>query len=294
MSLIADHVFYSYGMGSVFETQAVRDVSIKIEDGQMLGIIGHTGSGKSTFIQMLNGLVRPVSGHIFFNGADIFDPEYDRRKLRTRVGLVFQYPEYQLFDSTVLKDVSFGPKNQGLSENEALLRAYKALKSVGMDEKLFDASPFELSGGQKRRAALAGVLAMEPDFLILDEPTAGLDPKGRYELLDMISEIHRERNMGVVLVSHNMDDIAAYVDRILVMCDGAAALYGSVQEVFEHADELISYGLDIPQATSILKKLQNMGLGIDTDAYTPEEAAVKIAEALKYDAGYNHRTILSD
>ena len=281
MSLIADHVFYSYGMGSVFESQAVRDVSLKIEDGEALGIIGQTGSGKSTLIQMFNGLIKPVSGSVFFDGADIFDPEYDRRLLRTKVGLVFQYPEYQLFETTVLKDVCFGPRNQGLSENEAGLRAYEALKNVGMDEKLFDASPFELSGGQKRRAAIAGVLAMHPRVMILDEPTAGLDPAGRRALLDMIFDVRAKTGMSIVLVSHNMDDIAAYVERILVMKDGAAMLDGSVAEVFSRRDELKSCGLDVPQSTSILLRLKSMGLSVNTAAHTPADAVSAILTAVR-------------
>ena len=281
MSLIADHVFYSYGMGSVFESQAVRDVSVKIEDGEALGIIGQTGSGKSTLIQMLNGLIRPVSGSVYFDGADIFDQEYDRRLLRTKVGLVFQYPEYQLFETTVLKDVCFGPKNQGFSENEAGLRAYDALKKVGMDEKLYDASPFELSGGEKRRAAIAGVLAMHPRVMILDEPTAGLDPVGRHALLDMIMDVRENTGMSIVLVSHNMDDIAAYVDRIVVMNEGAAVLDGTVSEVFSHADALKRYGLDVPQATAILHRLNAMGIPVNTDAYTPADAVSSIVAAVK-------------
>ena len=220
MSFILDNVSYRYSEKTAYEIQALDHVNLKIEDGEFIGIIGHTGSGKSTLIQHLNGLIRATEGNIYFNGQDIYEENYDLRDLRMQVGMVFQYPEHQLFEETVFKDVCFGPKNQGLPEKDITLRAYEALQSVGLPEKYFDVSPFELSGGQKRRAAIAGVVAMKPQVLILDEPTAGLDPKGRDEILDMVSEMHARYGITVILVSHSMEDVAKYVDRIIVMDHG--------------------------------------------------------------------------
>jgi len=217
MSIILDKVNYVYSTGSAYEIQALKNINLQIEDGQFVGIIGHTGSGKSTLIQHMNGLMKATSGGIYFNGRDIYEEDYDKKELRTRVGLVFQYPEHQLFETTIFDDVCFGPVNQGLSKDEAGLRAFEALKMVGLPESLYYQSPFELSGGQKRRVAIAGVLAMKPEVLILDEPTAGLDPKGRDEILDLIADMHQKRKMTVILVSHSMEDVAKYVQRIIVM-----------------------------------------------------------------------------
>ena len=246
MSIILDHINYCYSADSAYKVQALKDVSLEINDGEFIGIIGHTGSGKSTLIQHMNGLLKATSGHIYYNGQDIYDNDYDLSKLRHKVGMVFQYPEHQLFEADVLSDVCFGPKNQGLSQDEAKEKAIEALKQVGLKEKYYDASPFELSGGQKRRVAIAGVLAMEPDVLILDEPTAGLDPRGRDEILDQIAWLHQERKITVILVSHSMEDIARYVERILVMNKGYKAFDGAPREVFAHYKELEAMGLAAP------------------------------------------------
>lgn len=280
MSIILDHVNYVYAKGTAYEVKALKDINLKIEDGQFIGIIGHTGSGKSTLIQHLNGLTRATSGSIYVDGEDIDDPDYDRKSLRTRVGLVFQYPEHQLFETTIFEDVSFGPKNQGLSKAEVQLRAFEALKSVGLPEELYYQSPFDLSGGQKRRVAIAGVLAMKPSVMILDEPTAGLDPKGRDEILDLIAKMHRERNMTIILVSHSMEDVAKYVQRIIVMDDGEVMYDGVPREVFRHYKELERIGLSAPQVTYLMHELAEWGYPVDTDAITVEEAKRSILKAL--------------
>jgi len=280
MSIILDHVNYVYSQGTAYEIQALKDINLEIGDGQFIGIIGHTGSGKSTLIQHLNGLVKATSGAIYFNGQDIYDEDYDIIKHRTKVGLVFQYPEHQLFEATILDDVAFGPKNQGLSKNEAELRAFEALKMVGLDESLYYQSPFELSGGQKRRVAIAGVIAMKPDILILDEPTAGLDPKGRDEIFDLISKMHETQKNTVVLVSHSMEDVAKYVERIIVMNGGEVMLDGVPSEVFKHYKELETAGLAAPQVTYLMHELKEKGLSVDVDATTVEEAKRSILEAL--------------
>ena len=240
MSTILDHVNYVYGADTPLAVHALNDVCLKIPDGQFIGIIGHTGSGKSTLMQHMNGLIRATGGHIYFNGEDIYDKDYDRKKLRSKVGLVFQYPEHQLFETDVFKDVCFGPKNLGLDRKETELRAYKALKMVGLPDEYFYQSPFDLSGGQKRRVAIAGVLAMEPDVMILDEPTAGLDPKGRDEILELIKGL-QETGMTIILVSHSMEDVANYVDRIIVMNKGSVMLDGVPKDVFAHYKELEEY-----------------------------------------------------
>lgn len=280
MSIILDHVNYVYAKGTAYEVKALKDINLKIEDGQFIGIIGHTGSGKSTLIQHLNGLTRATSGSIYVDGEDIDDPDYDRKSLRTRVGLVFQYPEHQLFETTIFEDVSFGPKNQGLSKAEVKLRAFEALKSVGLPEELYYQSPFDLSGGQKRRVAIAGVLAMKPSVMILDEPTAGLDPKGRDEILDLIAKMHRERNMTILLVSHSMEDVAKYVQRIIVMDDGEVMYDGVPREVFRHYKDLERIGLSAPQVTYLMHELAEWGYPVDTDAITVEEAKRSILKAL--------------
>ncbi len=280
MSLKLEHVTYTYNPGTAYETHALKDVSLEIPQGQFVGVIGHTGSGKSTLIQHFNGLMRPTFGTVFYNKEDIWQEGYSLKRLRSKVGLVFQYPEHQLFEADVLSDVCFGPKNQGLSQEEALERARTALKQVGLKEKYYSASPFELSGGQKRRVAIAGVLAMEPEVLILDEPTAGLDPKGRDEILDQIAWLHEERKISVLLVSHSMEDIARYVERILVMNQGEKVFDGAPKEVFSHYKELEAIGLAAPQITYIMHALRENGLWTDLTAITVEEAKNSILKAL--------------
>lgn len=280
MSIILDKVNHIYSPGTAYEIQALKDVNLKIEDGQFIGIIGHTGSGKSTLIQHLNGLMKATSGAIYFHGKDIYDEDFDLRELRNRVGLVFQYPEHQLFETTIFDDVCFGPKNQGLSKEEAGLRAFEALRNVGMPEELYYQSPFDLSGGQKRRVAIAGVLAMKPEVLILDEPTAGLDPAGRDEILDLVVRMHRERGITVILVSHSMEDVAKYVQRIVVMNRGSVMYDGTPKEVFRHYKELEAVGLAAPQVTYLMNELKAYGLNVDTDATTIAEARASLLEAL--------------
>ena len=280
MSLILDKINYVYSEGTAYQIQALKDVNLEIKDGQFIGVIGHTGSGKSTLIQHLNGLVKATSGTIYFNGQDIYDEDFDLRELRNRVGLVFQYPEHQLFETTIFDDVCFGPKNQGLSKEEAGLRAFEALRSVGLPEELYYQSPFDLSGGQKRRVAIAGVLAMKPEVLILDEPTAGLDPAGRDEILDLIARMHKEKGITVILVSHSMEDVAKYVDRIMVMNDGILMYNGTPKEVFAHYKELEKIGLAAPQVTYIMNDLKNAGFDVDVSAITIEEAKTSILKAL--------------
>jgi len=279
MSIILDHVTYVYSEKTAYETQALKDICLKIEDGEFIGLIGHTGSGKSTLIQHLNGLLRASAGSIYYQGQDIYDADYSRKELRGKVGLVFQYPEHQLFEETVFGDVCFGPKNQGLSEKEAQLRAFAALRDVGLPEEYWYHSPFQLSGGQKRRAAIAGVLAMKPEVLVLDEPTAGLDPKGRDEILGQVAALHQSRGMAVILVSHSMEDVASYVDRLLVMSQGSILLDGTPREVFRHSQELEAIGLAAPQATYLMRELAGRGIPVDADATTLEEAKNSILQA---------------
>lgn len=283
MSIILDHVNYVYGADTPLAVHALNDVCLKIPDGQFIGIIGHTGSGKSTLMQHMNGLIRATDGHIYFNGEDIYDKDYDMKKLRSKVGLVFQYPEHQLFEVDVFSDVCFGPKNQGLSKEEVEERAREALTQVGLDEKLWQQSPFELSGGQKRRVAIAGVLAMHPEVLILDEPTAGLDPKGRDEILDEISALHRDRHMTIILVSHSMEDIARYADRIMVMNHGEKVFDAPPKEVFRHYKELEAIGLAAPQITYIVQGLKEHGVPIADDITTVTEARDAILHLLGKD-----------
>lgn len=280
MSIIVDKVNYVYSAGTAYEIKALDDINLKIEDGEFIGIIGHTGSGKSTLIQHLNGLIKATSGAIYFHGQDIYDKDFDLRELRNRVGLVFQYPEHQLFETTIFDDVCFGPMNQGLTKEEAGLRAFEALRQVGIPEELFYQSPFDLSGGQKRRVAIAGVLAMKPEVLILDEPTAGLDPGGRDEILDLITRMHRERGMTVILVSHSMEDVAKYVKRIIVMNQGKVMYDDVPKEVFKNYKELEAIGLAAPQVTYLMHELRERGLNVDTDVTTIAEARAAILEAL--------------
>ena len=280
MSIIVDKVNYVYSPGTAYEIAALDDINLKIEDGEFIGIIGHTGSGKSTLIQHLNGLIKATSGAIYFHGQDIYDKDFDLRELRNRVGLVFQYPEHQLFETTIFDDVCFGPVNQGLTKEEAGLRAFEALRQVGIPEELFYQSPFELSGGQKRRVAIAGVLAMKPEVLILDEPTAGLDPGGRDEILDLITRMHRERGLTVILVSHSMEDVAKYVKRIIVMNQGKVMFDDVPKEVFKNYKELEAIGLAAPQVTYLMHELKDRGLNVDTEVTTIAEARAAILEAL--------------
>ena len=279
MLLIADHISYIYSPGTAYEKKALDDVSLTINKGEFVGIIGHTGSGKSTLIQHFNGLEKATSGTIYFDGQDIYDKDFNMKSLRSRVGLVFQYPEHQLFETTVLEDVKFGPKNLGLSKVEVDLRAFEAIKQVGLSEKCYDDSPFELSGGQKRRVAIAGVLAMKPEILILDEPTAGLDPRGRDEILDQIAKLHEE-GLTVILVSHSMEDVAKYADRIIAMNSGKVTFDGTPKEVFRHYKELERMGLSAPQITYVMQAMKELGLDVDTDVSTVEEAKEEILKAL--------------
>ena len=272
MSIKAVDLNYVYGGGTAFEQHALFDVNLEIEDGEFVGLIGHTGSGKSTLIQHLNGLIKASAGELYYNGENIYSQGYDMKRLRSKVGLVFQYPEHQLFEVDVLTDVCFGPKNQGLSREEAEARARKALEQVGLDPSYYKQSPFELSGGQKRRVAIAGVLAMEPEVLILDEPTAGLDPRGRDEILDQIDRLHRERHMTIILVSHSMEDVARYADRLIVMNHGQKVFDGAPREVFRHYKELETMGLAAPQITYLVHDLKARGIDIDDDITTVAEA----------------------
>ena len=280
MSIALEHVNYIYSPGTAYEKRALNDISLEIGQGQFVGIIGHTGSGKSTLIQHLNGLMKATSGDILYDGQSIYAEGYDMRKLRSQVGLVFQYPEHQLFEVDVISDVCFGPKNQGLSEEESEKNAREALELVGFPEKYYKQSPFELSGGQKRRVAIAGVLAMKPKVLILDEPTAGLDPKGRDEILDQIAKLHKETGMTVVLVSHSMEDVARYVDRIIVMNQGSVMFDDIPKRVFAHYRELEAVGLAAPQVTYLMHELAAAGIPVSVDATTVAEAKEEILAKL--------------
>ena len=281
MSIEIKNVNYLYSQGTSYEMHALKNVNLEIPDGQFVGLIGHTGSGKSTLIQHLNGLVKATSGHIYYNGEDIYDEKFSMKKLRSKVGLVFQYPEHQLFETEVLTDVCFGPKNLGFTKEEAEEKAKAALRMVGMGEEYDKSSPFELSGGQKRRVAIAGVLAMDPEVLILDEPTAGLDPRGRDEVLDQVSALQRSRGITVILVSHSMEDVAKYVDRLIVMNQGEVRFDGRPVEVFHHYKELEEIGLAAPQTIYLMQELKKQGADVNTDATTVEEAADAIEAWLK-------------
>ena len=280
-----ENVSFTYSPNTAFEIHALKNINMEIRDGEFIGLIGHTGSGKSTLVQHFNGLMKATSGKIYYNGENIYGEGYSMKELRGKVGLVFQYPEHQLFEVDVLTDVCFGPKNQGLSKEEAKERAIKALQMVGLKEKYYKQSPFELSGGQKRRVAIAGVLAMEPEVLILDEPTAGLDPKGRDEILDQLKRIHEERGITIILVSHSMEDVAKYVGRIIVMNQGEAMYDGTPKEVFSHYKELEKIGLAAPQVTYIMNALADKGFHIGTEATTIEEATEEIFRAYQKKIG---------
>lgn len=280
MSIKLEHLNYVYSQGTAYEKKALNDICIEIPHGEFVGIIGHTGSGKSTLIQHLNGLIRATSGELYYNGENIYREGYSMRGLRNEVGLVFQYPEHQLFEIDVMTDVCFGPKNQGLTADQCKERALEALRLVGLKEKYYNVSPFELSGGQKRRAAIAGVLAMRPKVLVLDEPTAGLDPKGRDDILDQIAYLHRESDITVILVSHSMEDVAKYADRLIVMNRGAVMYNDEPKRVFEHYQELEKVGLAAPQVTYIMHDLAGRGIPVRTDVTTVAEAADEILRAV--------------
>ncbi len=272
MSIEIKDLNYIYSPDTIFEQHALKDINLTIENGEFIGLIGHTGSGKSTLIQHLNGLLKATSGDILYDGVSIYSEGYPMKKLRSHVGLVFQYPEHQLFEEDVFTDVCFGPKNLGLPDEEIESRAETALHQVGLDESLYRQSPFELSGGQKRRAAIAGVLAMRPEVLILDEPTAGLDPKGRDDILGLVSDLHEKEGLTVILVSHSMEDVAEYVGRIVVMNQGEKVFDGTPREVFRHYRELETMGLAAPQITYLIHALRERGIDIDEDITTIEEA----------------------
>lgn len=281
MSLILDHVNYIYNPGTTFERHALKDVSLCIPDGEFIGLIGHTGSGKSTLIQHFNGLLKCTSGAVYYNGQDISDSDFSMKKLRSEVGLVFQYPEYQLFEATVSKDVMFGPMNLEQKQLDAELAAYKALELVGIDDDLLDVSPFDLSGGQKRRVAIAGVLAMKPKMLVLDEPAAGLDPQGRREILDLITKIQKEQGITVILVSHSMEDVAEYVERIIVMNDGGVAMDDTPEAVFSQPEALEAIGLDVPDVTKLFMKLKAAGFNVPANVFTKDRAREVLSQLLK-------------
>ncbi|MCI9570760.1 MAG: energy-coupling factor transporter ATPase [Lachnospiraceae bacterium] len=272
MAIKVEHLNHIYGQDTIFEQYALKDVSLTIGDGEFVGLIGHTGSGKSTLTQHLNGLLKASSGDILYNGTSIYSEGYSLKELRSHVGLVFQYPEHQLFEVDVFSDVCFGPKNLGLEKEEIERRAREALQLTGLDESFYKQSPFELSGGQKRRVAIAGVLAMQPEVLILDEPTAGLDPRGREEILGLVARLHEEQGMTVILVSHSMEDVARYVSRLIVMNHGEKALDGTPKEVFRHYKELEAMGLAAPQITYVVQALRERGIPIDQDITTVAEA----------------------
>ena len=282
MSIVIEHLNYVYMAGGPYETKALSDVNLTIRDGEFIGLIGHTGSGKSTLVQHLNGLIMPTSGHVLVDGMDLADKATDRRAVRQRVGLVFQYPENQLFEETVEKDIAFGPKNLGLGEEEIARRVKDAMRRVALDyDKLHDRSVFELSGGQMRRVAIAGVLAMEPQVLVLDEPCAGLDPRGREEILGLIKKLHDEAGTTIVMVSHSMDDVASLAERVIVMNHGEVVMDGVPRDVFSRGEELRAMGLDVPQAVQLAAKLRSRGFDIPEGVYRVEE----IREAILAIAG---------
>ena len=281
MSIILDNISYCYDNNTNNKRKALNKVSLKIDDGEMVGIIGHTGSGKSTLVQHLNGLIKATNGAYYYNGEDVYSDNYDLKKLRNKVGLVFQYPEYQLFEETVIKDVSYGPTMLGLEQLEIQLRAFESLKLVGIDDDYLDASPMELSGGQKRKVAIAGVLAMKPDVLVLDEPTAGLDPVSRKELLDLVRNLHKETGMTVIIVSHSMEDMAEYVDRLIVMNKGIIKYDYTPQNVFENYEELKQIGLDVPQTAKLINELRNIGYLIPNSDYTIDDTVRVVTEYVR-------------
>ena len=281
MSIVLDKVSCVYDEGTANERYALKCVSTQIEPGEFIGVIGHTGSGKSTLMQVLNGLIVPSGGHVYYNGEDIHQKGYNLFKLRSKVGIVFQYPEHQLFESTVFKDVCFGPKNLGWSKKEIELAAFEALYQLGIEPEVYYQSPFDLSGGQKRRVAIAGVLAMKPDLLILDEPTAGLDPKGRQDILDKIAQLRQERGCGIILVSHSMEDVADYVDRVWVLDDGKLEMDAPVKEVFTDIEKMEQMQLALPQVTYLMHRLKESGILVNTNITTIQEAKEEILRKLR-------------
>lgn len=278
------NICYTYGVGTPFEKKAVNDVSFSVNKGELIGIIGHTGSGKSTLVQMLNGLMKPTSGQVLLDGVDIWDKPKEIRKIRFKVGMVFQYPEYQLFEETVYKDIAFGPTNKGLSAEEIDKEVRRAARFTGLKDELLDKSPFDLSGGEKRRAAIAGVIAMDPDVLVLDEPTAGLDPMGRAVLLSQIVRYHKERQNTVLLVSHSMEDIARVADRIVVMNKSKLVMFDETQKVFARGDELEKIGLRIPQITKIMSQLRKRGVDVPEGILTVDSAVDYLLPFIKKEA----------
>lgn len=281
MSIIVNHLSYVYNKDTALSVKALDDVSFTVNDGEYIGLIGHTGSGKSTLVQIMDGLIKPTDGGVYYNGENIGDDDFDMKNYRSKVGLVFQYPEHQLFEEDVFTDVCFGPKNLGLPQPEVQLRAYEALKTVGIKDEDFYQSPFDLSGGEKRRVAIAGVLAMKPDMLILDEPTAGLDPKGRTEILELISRLHTEENITIVLVSHSMDDVARYADRILVMNKSHLVFDDTPKNVFMYRKELDEMGLAVPEVTKVMQLIASRGINVRCDAITIEEGLKACYEILR-------------
>ena len=288
MSVIkTEHLTHTYSQGTSYEQAAVSDVTLEIEPGEMIGVIGHTGSGKSTLIQHFNGLLRPTSGKILVDGEDIWENPKEIRRIRFKVGLVFQYPEYQLFEDTVYKDIAFGPKNMGLSEEEIDRRVKEAALFVGLKPHHMEKSPFELSGGQKRRVAIAGVIAMNPEVLILDEPTAGLDPKGRDQILGQILEYHREQKNTILLVSHSMEDVAKYPEKVLVMNHSRVAMFDQVEKVFSHSREIEAMGLAVPQVSRVFLSLSERGWPVPSNVYTVEQAKTALEKILGQGGGAN-------
>ncbi len=280
VSIKVENLVYTYSKDGPFEKRAIDNVSFEIQDGSFIGVIGHTGSGKSTLVQHLNGLIKPDSGHIYINGIDITQKGTDMKKIRSKVGMVFQYPEHQLFEETVYKDIAYGPSNMGFNQNEIKQAVMKACELIDLDSSLMNKSPFELSGGQKRKVAIAGVLAMNPDILILDEPTAALDPRGRRELLGLISRLHKNSRKTIIVVSHSMEDIAEYAQKVMVMSNGRLALFDTVEKVFKEKELLKSIGLGIPEITRIVQKLKAEGVDLGGDYYTVESAYVAIKNYL--------------
>lgn len=281
MSLKLENLEHKYNAGTALESYAIQGVSLEIDKGEFVGLIGRTGSGKSTLIQHFNGLLKPTGGRILFDGKDIYEKGYSLKTLRQKVGLVFQYPEYQLFEETIIKDVAYGPMNKGLNRDEAYEKAHRALQMVGIPQELYNKSPFEISGGQKRRVAVAGVLAIEPEYLILDEPTAGLDPEGREAVLSLFKDLQEKLGITVILVSHSMEDVARYAKRLIVMNRGKAAFDGTPHSVFRHVDELEEMGLSAPQAVHIARALREAGYDISDDTITVEELAKSLIGYMK-------------
>jgi energy-coupling factor transport system ATP-binding protein len=281
MSIQLENINYIYGIGSGYEKQALKNINLEIGDGEFIGLVGHTGSGKSTLTQLLNGLEKPTTGNVYYNHKNIRDKDFSLKELHSKVGLVFQYPEHQLFEVSVIKDVEFGPKNLGLSNLEVENRSFAALKQMGISDDLLDVSPLQLSGGQKRRVAIAGVLAMEPEILVLDEPTAGLDPAGREEILGLLQTLHQEKKITILLVSHSMEDVARYTQRVLVMHQGELVLDGEPRHIFQYEEELQKIELGVPVSTRIMHLLKRAGAEVDDTALTPEEAAAEIVRFLE-------------